>query len=364
MLNHLRQHTNRWLMQTVGHDWVDYIASNTMTVLNRRLNDFIWTYELKAQVIAITEEADQVKTMTLMPNQRWQGMQAGQYIQLKVLIDGVAYQRAYSLSPLENGCFTITVKQHAGGRVSTWLHEQLTVGMELRLEAAQGQFCYQQQEKILFISAGSGITPCYSIIQSLLADTRAKVDIALYAQFSQTKDVIYRQSLQQWRAQGVQVHVALSQQTGSDHLLTADNLLQLYPDFRQRDIYLCGPAGFMDNIITLLQMYGYDMTRLHCERFNFAAPNLGEQFDFSQCQPIVDFKHLHQRISLSPEDQGQTLLALAHKYGVLVESGCERGMCGSCKLTLKEGKVSGNQLGKAVYLCTSYPDSAHVVLDA
>jgi len=39
-------------------------------------------------------------------------------------------------------------------------------------------------------------------------------------------------------------------------------------------------------------------------------------------------------------------------------------MCGSCKLTLKEGKVSGNALGQAVYLCTSYPDSAKVVLDA
>ncbi|WP_170106993.1 hypothetical protein [Agitococcus lubricus] len=45
-------------------------------------------------------------------------------------------------------------------------------------------------------------------------------------------------------------------------------------------------------------------------------------------------------------------------------SSCQNGVGERCNLKLKEGKIAGNQLGNAVYLCTSYPDSARIVLDA
>lgn len=366
MLKQTLNQVNRWALRNIGHDWLDYLASNTMTDFNRWANNFIWTYDLKAQVVAVKDEARDTKTFTLMPNQRWQGMNAGQYVELVLDIDGEVHHRCYSLSPLVDGCFTITVKKVEGGKVSNWLHQQLQVGDVIQLNHPQGSFHYRNQDKLLFICAGSGITPCYSMISDLQANAHGQ-DIQVYAQFSRADDVIFADALQQWRTRGIKVDVALSQLRDAADVapLDADNFLELFPDFRQRDIYLCGPEGFMDKVITSLQMYGYDMDHLHCERFVSQQFQLQEgSFNFADVQPEICFNHLNKSIQLTEADQGKTLLELAEHYGVQLESGCRKGMCGSCKLTLKEGKVAGNQIGNAVYLCSSYPDSARVVLDS
>lgn len=366
MLKQAMNTVNRLALRHVGRDWLDYLASNTMTDFNRWANDFIWTYDLKAQVLAVKDEALDTKTFTLMPNQRWRGMQAGQYIELELEIDGEVHHRCYSLSPLVDGSFTITVKKVDGGKVSNWLHQHLTAGMVIKFNQPQGNFYDRGQDKLLFICAGSGITPCYSMV-SALQQAGVRPDIQLYAQFSQADGVIFADALQQWAASGIKVDVALSRQRQPGFVapLDGNNFIELFPDFRQRDIYLCGPEGFMDKVITSLQMYGYDMDRLHCERFISRQPAFVEaSFDFNQVQPEIYFQHLNTRIQLTVEDQGKTLLELAERHGVNLESGCRKGMCGSCKLTLKDGKVSGNQLGNAVYLCSSYPDSARIVLDS
>lgn len=357
-----RRKANQWALQQLGHDWVDYIASNTMTDFNRWWNDFIWTYQLKAVVVAVEQQTPDVKTLTLMPNQRWQGMVAGQYVTVKTMIDGQTVERYYSLSPMMDGCFTITVKKIDGGVMSTWLHEQVNVGQVLDLEPAQGQFCYQKEQKALFIAAGTGITPCYSIIADLLASGQV-ADVQLYVQFSTPEQALFKQTLRYWQRR-LPVYQAYSRDTQSI-CLTADNIEQLYPDFRERQIYLCGPSGFMERIIDVLLAKGFDLAQLHCERFVVApSKSLTPVDDVAVEAKEIYFQHLNRHVQLTPEDQGRSLLEIGERHGVPLECGCRQGMCGSCKLTLKAGTVSGNQLGKAVYLCSAYPASTTVVLDA
>ncbi len=365
MLSTLLRHANIWALQTFDRDWIDYIASNTMTDVNRWLNDFIWTYDVKAIVTQITPQNDNAVTIHLLPNQHWRAYQAGQYVQITAEINGQAHQRYYSLSPMaDDGTFSITVKKVNDGVVSTWLNSQLSVGQSLKLALPQGDFVYKQQAKVLFICAGSGITPCYSMVSDLLQQ-QTPVDMQVYAQFSQAKEVIFAQDLAQWPNQGVPVQLAFSQATQTPSpVLNAQNLLTQYPDLLERDVYLCGPTGFMDNIIAALVAANFNLAKLHCERFEAASHDYQGALDFSVTQPSIYFKHINKHIQLGVQDEGKTLLAVAQQYGVNLESGCQKGMCGSCKLTLKEGKISGNQLGQAVYLCTSYPDSAHIVLDA
>jgi len=215
VLDHLLGKLNQWAIKKVGRDWLDYVASNTMTDLNRRWNDFIWTYEPKAIVVDIKDEAPGVKTLTLMPNQHWKGLQPGQHVALTAQINDQPVSRYYSLSPMEDDCFTITVKRVATGGLSAWVHEQLKPGMVVSISQAQGHFCYRQQSKILFICAGSGITPCYSMIKDLLAQ-HVRPDMALYAQFSAAQDVIFKDTLKQWRTEGLAVTKALSRPTTED----------------------------------------------------------------------------------------------------------------------------------------------------
>ena len=65
MLSTLLRHANIWALQTFDRDWIDYIASNTMTDVNRWLNDFIWTYDVKAIVTQITPQNDNALTIHL-----------------------------------------------------------------------------------------------------------------------------------------------------------------------------------------------------------------------------------------------------------------------------------------------------------
>lgn len=365
MLNKALRIANTWALQTISRDTLDYIASNTMTDLNRWFNSFIWTYDLKAVVTNIRHQANGVVTIDLLPNQHWQSFKAGQYVELMVEIEGEVHRRYYSLSPMnDDNTFSITVKSVADGVVSLWLNTQLSVGQMLQLALPQGDFVYKQQRKILFICAGSGITPCYSMVRDLLQQ-QTSVDMQFYAQFSRAEDVIFAQELAQWPSKGVPVNIALSQAKNSaSPALMITNLLMQYPDLLERDVYLCGPTGFMDNIIAALVAADFNLAKLHCERFSAANTEYLGDLDFSVTQPAIYFKHINQHIQLTTADEGKTLLEVAQKYGVNLESGCQKGMCGSCKLTLKEGRVTGNQLGQAVYLCTSYPDSAHIVLDA
>lgn len=362
---------NLWALKTLGRDWLDYIASNTMTEFNRRWNDFVWTYTLKAVVTHIHDEAPGVKTFTLMPNQLWKGMQPGQHVALHgANAQGVPVTRYYSATPTRNGGFTITLKCQPDGQLSPWLHHQLQPGSVLHIEQAQGQFCYRQQSKLLFISAGTGITPCYSIISALM-QRPVRPDMALYARFRTAEDVIFKDTLQQWQNNGLPITLSLSrpESTGSNlelppATLNADTIETLFPDFRDRDIYLCGPQGFMDSVVSLLKNKGYDFNRLHCERFRIAEPHTQCAKDFVAADAEIYFRHLDCHLQLTEADQGKTLMQIAEQHNVPIEIGCRQGMCGTCKLTLSEGDVSGNSLGNAVYLCSAYPASQRLVLDA
>ena len=364
---------NRWALEKAGRDWVDYVVSNTMTEFNRKLNGFVWTYELKAQVVEVLDEAPGVKTYVMRPNQHWRGFKAGQHIEVSLNIDGEVMPRHYSMSPRPNGRFSFTVKRVEGGRASGWMHQHLRAGMVLKVGHPQGRFCHQGQAKVLYLAAGSGITPCHAMVTDLLrANPTHRPDLQVIAQFSTPADIIFAKDLQRWAQAGVKVSTAFSRDThgaslpgvSSTERLSADVLARLCPDLATRDVYLCGPDGFMQAMMAHLQTLGVDARRIHTERFSMASLEPSPLAYFQTEGAEVYFQHLDARVTLTAADQGKTLLQIAQDHGVNVESGCCQGMCGTCRLIAHEGQVSGNALGKVVYLCTAYPASRSLVLDA
>lgn len=365
MLERAVHGASRWVLDRVDPQWVDYVASNTMTDINRRLNRFIWTYELQAQVVRVVDEAPGVKTFELRPNQLWRGMAPGQHVAVLLPVDGDAaplLRRHYSATVLPRGRVSITVKRLIGGRGSHWMHEHLKPGVLLQMEAAQGSFVHKGQARVLHLCAGSGITPAHSMVESLLAGPPdQRPDLQVIAQFSCTDDVIFKAALPRWQQHNVKVDTVFGGQAGAR--LTAEKLQALCPDLQQRDIYLCGPTGFMTQMLSHLQALGVDLARVHTERFTVPDAVAGPAEGFSAEGTEVVFKHLGgRRITLTAADQNKTLLQAARDHGLDLEAGCCQGMCGTCKLTVHEGEVSGNTLGRAVYMCTAYPASRTLVL--
>src|SRR5690606_2210334 len=107
------------------------------------------------------------------------------------------------------GRVSITVKATPNGLVSNWVNSHLRAGMQIRLGRPQGHFCLDGTQatagagkaasaKLLFLCAGSGITPCHAIVEDLLRRPKGeRPDVQVLAQFRREEDVIFKQALRE-----------------------------------------------------------------------------------------------------------------------------------------------------------------------
>ena len=109
----------------------------------------------------------------------------GQHINLRIKVGGKVYERIFSLSssPVVDNFLRITVKQHSV--VTTYLRNEAKVGDEIQALYPWGQFNIwlnpNESKNYLMIAGGSGITPIYSMIRSILAKEKNSKVILLYA---------------------------------------------------------------------------------------------------------------------------------------------------------------------------------------
>ena len=110
----------------VREDWLDFVFSHVdpMLAVNRVL----------AEVVSISQETPDIKRFVFRPNANWKGFVAGQFMPVRVQIDGIFHERCYSLvSEPTDGLLEIGVKRQPNGKVSNWLHDHLQVGDVIEL---------------------------------------------------------------------------------------------------------------------------------------------------------------------------------------------------------------------------------------
>lgn len=113
---------------------------------------------------AIRVETDDVKTFVFRcPDFIALAFEPGQFITLSLTIDSQSLSRCYTLSSPPSRPFNlaITVKRVPGGPVSNWLHDHLKIGSRVLASGPAGIFTPigRPVRKLLYLSAGSGITP-------------------------------------------------------------------------------------------------------------------------------------------------------------------------------------------------------------
>ena len=133
----------------------------------------LWsTRELRGRIERIERETSEAVTVHIKPGWEWPGHRPGQYLRLGIAVDGIHHWRAYSLTSdpaRPDGCITITPKLVEGGKVSPFLFAGARPGTIVRLGGVEGTFLLPDPapRRLLFISAGSGITPIMSMLRSL-----------------------------------------------------------------------------------------------------------------------------------------------------------------------------------------------------
>src|SRR6185503_13004662 len=128
----------------------------------------------RAVVVRVERSTPDSVTLGLRANSAWEDFRAGQFIQLGVEIDGSWRERCYSPASIAGlgRDLELTVKSHPAGLVSGFLFERARPGMVVALSQAQGEFRLpdRRPNRILLISAGSGITPVMSMLRTLCAE--------------------------------------------------------------------------------------------------------------------------------------------------------------------------------------------------
>jgi ferredoxin-NADP reductase len=306
-----------------------------------RVDPTLSLHRILAKVIAVREETHDVKTFVLRPNARFGAYRPGTHVGVHVVIDGRRAVRRYSLSsaPDASGHVSITVKRVPSGLVSNHLADAIAPGHVLELTAPEGQFTLPSviPEKLLMISAGSGITPVMSMLRHLVA-VRSGAQIT-FLHFARTpRDVIFAAELEDIVRSAPNVRVVLCVEQGDAHWsgltgrFSEELLLNTAPDFRSTDTYLCGPGGFMRAVMQGFERAGADLSRLRYERFD-------ADFDVSSFLEQSRLTRFVRSGVESISNQPLTILQQAEARGLHVETGCRAGTCGTCRCRKSRGVV-------------------------
>src|SRR3712207_5653819 len=186
----------------------------------------LWsTRELRGKIVSIDAETEDAATVTIQPGWEWEGHKPGQYLRIGVEIDGVKHWRAYSLTSdpdREDGFISITIKNVDEGTVSPYLVRRGRPGSIVSLGGVEGDFVLPDPlpEKMLFISAGSGITPIMSMLRSLHHQD-ALDDVMLLHSARTREEVIFGDELRELadKHEGFKLH---EQHTKEDGRLKPD----------------------------------------------------------------------------------------------------------------------------------------------
>ena len=259
-----------------------------------KLANPLWSArELRGRVLDVRRETVDSATLVIKPGWGFSfDYEPGQYVGIGVLVDGRWRWRSYSLtsSPRHGAApaatsrhgaapaatsnrsqrtITITVKAMPEGFLSTHLVGGVAPGTIVRLAAPQGNFVMPNPAppSVLFVTAGSGITPVMSMLRTLTKrDQLGDVGHVVHLHSAPTQsDVIFADELTQLAAghAGYQLHVRATKTEGR---LDLARLAEQVPDWRDRQTWACGPAAMLDDAHRVWSAAGLQ-DRLHLERF-------------------------------------------------------------------------------------------------
>jgi ferredoxin-NADP reductase len=320
----------------------------------------LWsTRELRGRIERIEHETETAATILIKPGYRWPGHKPGQYVRIGIDINGVRHWRAYSLTSdpyREDGLISITPKKVDAGKVSPYLVCEAKPGTIVSLSKIEGDFVIDDPppEKLLFISAGSGITPIMSMLRHLDHYDELPDAVVLHSA-RHPDDVIFGDELRDLavRRDGFKLHEQLTAENGR---MGPEDLDRLCPDWRERETYISGPNEMLDAFSEHFDRHG-DCDRLHMERFQ---PKLGlGQAGEGEGGTITFLKS-----ECEAESDGHVpILVAGEEAGLELPYGCREGICHTCVgelrsghvRDLRNGKVYGQE-GEVIRTCISAPE--------
>ena len=309
---------------------------------------------------------------------------AGQYINLKLTLDGNEIRRAYSICATpESGELRIAIKSIKNGYFSKFANEQLTIGKVLEVGTPEGKFTFEpdasRQKNYAAFVAGSGITPVMSILQTVLEKEPNSTFVLVYGNKSSNETIFYNQlhDLQLKYVGRFFVHYVFSQQKADDQLFgrieksTVNFLLKNKHKEKEFDkFYLCGPEEMINAVSNVLKENNVKEKDIKFELFSASSTENQVQKSLeghTKITVLVDGDETSFEMS-----QKQSLLEAALKQGLDAPYSCQGGICSSCIARISKGTaemkkntiLTDGEIAEGLILtCQAHPTSNEIFVD-
>ncbi len=298
------------------------------------LNPLWTTRELRGVIVKVVPETDDAATVVIRPGWGWRySHQAGQYIGIGIQVEGKFHWRSYSVStpPKRKGkTIAITVRAMPEGFLSGHLVNGVEPGSLIRLALPAGDFTLPNPPpaKILFLVGGSGITPVMSMLRTL--DRRQTMpDVVLHYSSTNADRMIFREELHALAERHDGLTVVERHTDDQGMFVLEDHLTDLAPDWREREVWACGPAPMLDAADEFWSAADLE-DKLHLERFSVKLGGDGGEGG------TITFLNSGKSVEV---DGATTVLEAGEEAGVGMPYGCRTGICHTCTVTMTEGTV-------------------------
>ncbi len=309
---------------------------------------------------------------------------AGQYINLKLTLDGNEIRRAYSIcSTPESGELKIAIKAIKNGYFSKFANEQLTAGKVLEVGTPEGKFTFEpdasRQKNYAAFVAGSGITPVLSILQTVLEKEPNSTFVLIYGNKSSNETIFYNQlhDLQLKYVGRFFVHYVFSQQKADDQLFGRIDksmvnfvLKNKHKEKEFDKFYLCGPEEMINTVSAVLKENNVKEKDIKFELFSASSSENEIQKSLeghTKITVLVDGDETSFEMS-----QKQSLLEAALKQGLDAPYSCQGGICSSCIARISKGTaemkkntiLTDGEIAEGLILtCQAHPTSSEIFVD-
>ncbi|MBK6575738.1 MAG: hybrid-cluster NAD(P)-dependent oxidoreductase [Sandaracinaceae bacterium] len=308
----------------------------------------------------------------------------GQFLCMELSIDGQPVRRSYTIAstPTRPDALEVTVKRVPGGLVSNWLNDHMRPGEPLIVTGCAGHFtCARSSaEKLLMISAGSGITPVMSMAR-WLHDRGDPRDVVFVHSARGPRDVIFQDELRLLEQRHPSFRTALTftrdvpaDWEGPRGRVDAALLSRVAPDWMDRHIFLCGPEPFMEAVRDAVHAAGFPMAHYAAESFGASREKAQKVTGRTSASALR--RMLPEPLAWGPQpsplraprptdagpaprpatrsvapqvvfagtpdgpcevccDDTMTLLEAAESVGVDLPFACRSGVCGTCRIRVQ-----------------------------
>ncbi len=288
--------------------------------------------------------------------------QAGQYVTVHAIINGESVRRSYSIcSAPSSGRLSIGVKKIAGGLFSSYANDIVKTGDTLDVMAPMGSFVLPVDtapKHILYIAAGSGITPILSHLEEHLSQN-PNINASLVYGNRSNDSTLFKSDIDELKDRymsRISVYPIYSKEKVGIPLfhgrIDGERCTKIFKGLIPVSIidaaYICGPGEMIFAAKDALVAQGMAADKIHYELFTTegmtttfktdSKPVEQPNYDpakYSQVTIKVDGEILDFALAYG----GQNILDAALANGADLPYACKGGVCSTCKAHVADGEV-------------------------